>query len=125
MRITIIGTSIGAGVTGGVYFAFSSFVMSALRRLPAREGLVAMQAINRAAPSPLFMSALFGTALVASGLAVLGIKRLGQPGSIGLVAGSAMYLVSTVITVAYHVPKNDALARVSPASTQAAELWRT
>ena len=30
---TTIG-AVGAGVTGGVYFAFSTFVMSALRHVP-------------------------------------------------------------------------------------------
>ena len=33
----------------GVFFAFSPFVMKALARLPAEQGVAAMQAINVAA----------------------------------------------------------------------------
>ena len=36
----------GSGVVGGVFFAFSSFVMAALARRPAHEGIAAMQSIN-------------------------------------------------------------------------------
>ncbi len=61
--ITLVA-AIGSGLVGGVFFAFSSFVMPALRRLPDDQGISAMQAINKAAPTPLFMTALFGTAAV-------------------------------------------------------------
>lgn len=37
---------IGAGLIGGVFFAFSSFVMKALAELPAAHGIDAMQRIN-------------------------------------------------------------------------------
>ncbi len=49
--------AVGAATIGGVFFAFSTFVMRALRDLEPRQGLTAMQAINRAAPNPLFMTA--------------------------------------------------------------------
>ena len=45
--LTVIA-AVGAGVSGGVFFAFSSFIMKALGRLPAAEGISAMNAINRA-----------------------------------------------------------------------------
>lgn len=37
---------LGCGMIGGVFFAFSSFVMRALARLPDAQGLAAMQSIN-------------------------------------------------------------------------------
>jgi len=58
--------AVGAGLSAGVFFAFSTFVMKALGRLPDTEGISAMQAINKAAPTPAFMAALFGTAAVVS-----------------------------------------------------------
>src|SRR5262245_56483306 len=56
--LTVIA-ALGAALSAGVFFAFSTFVMQALRRLPDEQGLAAMQAINKAAPTPLFMLALF------------------------------------------------------------------
>src|SRR6185369_4860259 len=78
-RTLTIGTAVGSGLVGGVLFGFSTFVMRALDRLPSDQGLAAMQSINREAPSPLFMAALFGTAAagVAPGLSAL--TRLEQP----------------------------------------------
>ena len=46
-RAVTIGSAIGSGVAGGVFFAFSTFIMRALDRLPPNQGLAAMQSINR------------------------------------------------------------------------------
>jgi uncharacterized membrane protein len=37
-----VAAAIGAGVTAGVYFAFSTFVMTALRRLAPAQAISAM-----------------------------------------------------------------------------------
>jgi uncharacterized membrane protein len=37
---------LGSGLIAGVFFAFSTFVMKALARLPAAHGIAAMQSIN-------------------------------------------------------------------------------
>jgi uncharacterized membrane protein len=47
--------ALGCGVVAGVFFAFSAFVMRALARLPAQQGIAAMQAINVAAVTPVFI----------------------------------------------------------------------
>ena len=41
--------ALGCAMMSGVFFAFSTFVMKALARLPAEQGVAAMQAINVAA----------------------------------------------------------------------------
>ncbi|CAN5558852.1 DUF1772 domain-containing protein [soil metagenome] len=120
--LTIAG-AVGAAVSGGVFFAFSTFVMKGLRDLPAPQGIAAMQAINRAAPSPLFMTALFGTAAISFALAVVAVRRLGQTTSVYLLVGGALYLVVIVLTAAYHVPRNDALALIDPTDPGAARVW--
>ena len=53
-RVLTIVTALGAGLNAGVFFAFSSFVMTALRRLPATQSISAMNAINKAAPTAWF-----------------------------------------------------------------------
>ena len=61
-------TALGCGLVAGVFFAFSSFVMPALKRLPPAQGISAMRSINRLAVTPAFMTALFGTAAACLGL---------------------------------------------------------
>jgi uncharacterized membrane protein len=120
-----LATSIGCGLAGGVFFAFSSFVMPALGRLPAPEGIAAMQSINRLAVTPVFMSQLFGTALACLALA---IWMLASPGdaSEGLVLGGcAAYLVGNIaVTMLANVPLNDELEAVEPGSAEGEATWR-
>ena len=63
-----------------MFFAFSTFVMQGLRAAPPRDGLVSMQAINRAAPTPAFMVVLLGTAAACVGLGIWSLTGLDQPG---------------------------------------------
>jgi len=122
-RALTLVAAIGAGLAAGVFFAFSTIVMKALRRLPAPQGMRAMQAINKAAPAPLFMTALFGTAVVCVALAVVAIARLGKPPAALLLVGSLLFLAGIVLTVTYHVPHNEALALVDPNDPAAAGQW--
>jgi uncharacterized membrane protein len=54
--------ALGCGLVAGVFFAFSTFVMKALARLPAPQGIAAMQSINVIVINPWFMTAFLGTA---------------------------------------------------------------
>ena len=65
-----IAAVVGCGLSAGALFAFSSFVMRALARLPAPQGIAAMNSINVVAVTPVFMTALFGTGLLCIALAV-------------------------------------------------------
>lgn len=117
-------TALGSGIVGGVFFGFSTFVMKGLGRLPPAQGIAAMQSINLAAPSPLFMGALFGTALAGIGLGISALTRLDEPAARYQLIGSALYLGVVVLTAAYHVPRNDALAAIDPQAVGAVEFWR-
>jgi uncharacterized membrane protein len=125
-RTLTIAAALATALVGCVLFGFSTFVMPALRRLPEREGLVAMQSINRAAPaSPAFMLALMGTAVLCLVLAVVALTRLDQPAAPYLLAGCALYLAAIAITGIYHVPRNDALGLLDAAAPDAGAAWRT
>jgi uncharacterized membrane protein len=117
-------TALGCGLNAGVFFAFSSFVMKALARLHPAQGVATMQAINVAAFTPAFMAALFGTAVACGVLAVWTLFAWDERFAPYLLVGSVLYLVGTVLlTIAYHVPRNDALARVEPHSADAESHW--
>jgi uncharacterized membrane protein len=62
--VITLASALGSGLAAGVFFAFSTFVMPALGRLPADQATAAMQQINIKAINPWFMSALFGTAVI-------------------------------------------------------------
>jgi uncharacterized membrane protein len=125
-RVLVITAAVGTGLAGGVFFAFSTFVMHGLGQLPDRDGLLAMNAINKAAPTPVFMTLLFGTAAVCLVVGVSALRHLGEPGVTWRLVGCGVYLVTAIaLTAAYHVPHNDALAALDPSSGDAASQWRT
>ena len=114
----------GCAMMAGVFFAFSGFVMKALARLQPAQGVAAMQAINVAAVTPAFMAALFGTAVTCGALAVWAFFAWDEPFVPYLFVGGALYLGGTILlTVAYHVPRNEALARVEPHGADAESHW--
>jgi uncharacterized membrane protein len=125
-RIVVVTfcTALGSGLVGGVFFAFSTFVMPALARLPAPQGIAAMQSINVAAITPLFMLALFGTGAACAFLAVYSLVTWQSPGAAYLLAGALLYVVgNVVVTMVANVPRNNALADANPTSADGARVW--
>jgi uncharacterized membrane protein len=117
-------SALGCGLIAGVFFAFSSFVMSALAQLQQAQGIAAMQLINITVINPLFMTVFLGTAVACLFLAISSLLRWHQPGAVYLFVGSLLYLIGTVlVTIVFNVPLNDALAKVDPSSTDGAKLW--
>lgn len=117
--------ALGCGMMAGVFFAFSAFVMKALGSLPAEQGVAATQAINMAAVTPVFMAALFGTAVACGALVVSALLAWEERFAPYLFVGGALYLVGTILlTVAYHVPRNEALASVEAHAPGAERHWR-
>ncbi len=116
--------ALGCGLVAGVFFAFSTFVMKALARLPAGEGIAAMQSINIAVLNPWFMTVFLGTVAACVLALICSLFRWHDPGAVYLLVGSALYLVGTVlVTIVFNVPKNEALASVGPADPNGASLW--
>jgi uncharacterized membrane protein len=80
-----------------------------LRHTDDRTFIGAFQSIDKAIINPLFMAAFFG-ALILTGLAVVlhlsGDRRGLLP---WLSAAFVLYLIAVVITMAVHVPLNDAI----------------
>jgi uncharacterized membrane protein len=123
-NILILISALGCGLIAGVFFAFSSFIMGALGKLPPGQGIAAMQSINVVVINPIFLGVLFGTAALALFLGFGAIRHLGDPRAIWIVAGAGLYVIGTVlVTMAFNVPLNNALAAVDPARSEGAAVW--
>ncbi len=121
--LTLI-TALGCGLVAGVFFAFSTFVMKALARVPAAQGIAAMQSINITVINPWFMGAFFGTAAACVLVVIFSLLRWNEAESIYLLVGGPVYLIGTIlVTMAFNVPRNNALAAVEPSSANGARLW--
>ena len=120
----VIASILGSGVMAGLFFVFSNTVMAALGRLPAAQGMAAMQSINAVILNPVFLCLFIGTALLCALVVVLGVWQWRAPGAMLLVLGGASYLVGTfLVTMAFNVPLNNELAALAAGDPGSAETW--
>lgn len=102
--------TLGSGLLGGLYLAFSVAVMPAFAARPAGESTAAMQELNRAIVNPVFVLLFTGTALAC--LLTAGSPLVtGGDGSGWRVAGGLVGLLGFVSTVAVNIPLNNRLDR--------------
>ncbi|MGG8405175.1 DUF1772 domain-containing protein [Streptomyces sp. 12297] len=120
----VLLSALAAGLVAGVFYAFSTGVMRALGVLPPKDGIAAMQQINLAVINPLFLGAFMGAAALALASGVHSVTHWRQPGSGWLLAGALAYLIGSFLwTVAFHIPRNDALAALDPSAPGSVQPW--
>lgn len=116
--------ALGAGLIAGVFFAFSTFVMKALGRLPVTSAVLAMQSINIVVINPLFLGVFLGTAVLCVVAGVAAVISWDRPGIAYVIGGAVLYLVGTfLVTMVCNVPLNNSLATLSPDDPSAAPRW--
>ena len=122
ITVLIVAALLGSALIGGVFFAFSTFVMKALGRVPSTEGIRAMQSINVVVINPMVMGAFIGTALLSAVIAVLVLSAWGESLSHWFFVGALHYGIGTFLVTAFgNVPLNNRLEAVSPEEGE--ELW--
>lgn len=123
LSVTLLA-AVGSGLMGGLFFAFSNFVMKALARLPAANGIAAMQSINVVVLNPLFLSLFVGTGLASAFLFVYALMHRTSEAAGWWIAGAVLYIVGNfIVTAACNVPRNEALDKVNPADASAPAVW--
>lgn len=127
-QITFVVTflaALGTALLAGNFFAFSAFLMRALRGLSAERGIVTMQAIIGAIKTPIFFFVFFGTAALCAVLSGIALLNWGAPGSCYLLVGTLLYLMGAfVVTMARNLPLNTQLTAIAPDSKDGRDLWK-
>lgn len=114
--------AIGCGLLGGLYFAFSAFIMSAFDRAGAVPAVAAMNAINVRIVRSLFMPFFLGTTLGAAALAIIGLLDRSPAGAL-MLAGGAIYVPGMFgVTMIWNVPLNNTLA-AAEGGPDAGAIW--
>ncbi|WP_072806432.1 anthrone oxygenase family protein [Rhodococcoides yunnanense] len=125
-RIAPVATTIaavGCGITAGVLLAFSVSVMPALRTQPPSSAMFAMQQMNIAIVSPVFLTVFVGSAAAAT-IAAITSALSGTGARMLIVAGAVLFVIGCfVVTMMVNVPLNDGLAAADPNSVDGIRTW--
>ena len=115
---------IAYAMVGGVFLAFSDFIMRSLRATSGTGGIEAMQIINREVFYWAFMVLFIGLAPLSLGLLWYASFSLAGTGAILLRLAAISYLVGVFgITVARNVPLNTLLEGMDLAVDTTQQFW--
>lgn len=110
---------------GGVFKAFSEFVMKGLLRAAPASGIESMQQINKTVIRTEFVAALFAITAFSSAFAVYGFFVLDGIATLILMAAALIYICSVfLMTMFGNVPMNNRLAALDHNSAEADEYWQ-
>jgi uncharacterized membrane protein len=105
--VALIAATMSMGLMAGVFGLYAHAIMPGLRKTDDRTFVGAFQAIDRAIINPLFMVWFFGALALTGAAAAL---HGGESSVLPWIAGAlVLYIPVLVITIAVHVPVNDAI----------------
>lgn len=123
LGVLTAAAALGSTAVGGLFFAFSSFVMRGLNRINPVDAIIAMRGINAEAQvNAPFLALFFGSALAALVVGVVAVVQLRKPGSGYLLAGAILAVVGVLVTAAFNVPLNNQLDAIRTTSDPAG-VW--
>ncbi|MFK8034761.1 MAG: DUF1772 domain-containing protein [Hyphomicrobiales bacterium] len=109
---------------GGVFLAFSDFIMRSLAHTSGVGGVEAMQVINREVFRWIFMILFLGMAAVSVFIVIDRIINIAGGPSMLILLGALVYLLGCfAVTVFFNVPMNEALARMDLTSKATKDYW--
>ena len=113
-----------SAVIGGVFSAFSEFIMSGLLRAEPRGGIQAMQHINKTVIKTQFVLGILLIAPSSILFAVYGQSAFEGPARVTLTLAPIVYLPTVfLMTVFGNVPMNNKLERLDHTSAEAKAYW--
>lgn len=110
---------------GGVFLAFSDFIMRSFNLVRGQGGIEAMQVLNVEIMRSVFMVLFMGLTLVSLVIAVYAFVVVdGMPSHLLMLAG-VIYLVGVFAVTAFgNVPLNNQLAGIDPVASQTIAFWK-
>lgn len=123
--IAATAAAVSSAAVGGLFYAFSTFVMRGLDRAEPVEAIAAMKGINaEAQANGPFLALFLGSAVLALAVGVVAGFQFTRPGSGYVIAGAVLTLLAFVVTMAFNVPLNNSLDALDPAALPAADALR-
>lgn len=121
--LTLFST-LGCALMAGVFFAFSGFVMKGLGRIPANEGITAMQSINQVVPGSIFGVVFVITPVICLAAMIAAILKWDETSGGYILAGGIIYLITSLaVTLVFNIPLNDSLAAISANQPEIQTFW--
>lgn len=113
-----------SAVIGGVFSAFSEFIMSALLRTAPAGGIEAMQHINRTVIKTQFVAGILLIALFSVLFALYSLTVINGTALATLILAPIVYLPTVfLMTIFGNVPMNNKLERLDHTSAEAEAYW--
>jgi uncharacterized membrane protein len=123
--LTVSTAALSSAAVGGLFYAFSTFVMRGLDRTGPLPAITAMRGINTEAQANApFLIVFVGSTLLAVAVGIMAATRLTHSGSTWLLAGAVLSVLAFVVTMACNVPLNDHLASLDPATLSPGDALR-
>ncbi len=114
-----------SAVVGGVFSAFSEFVMAGLLRAAPAGGIEAMQQINRTVIRTQFVAGILLIPPLSIAFAIYGWKSLDGLAEAALMLAPMIYVPSVfLMTIFGNVPMNNKLDRLDATAPDAETYWR-
>lgn len=113
-----------SAIVGGVFSAFSEFIMSALLKAEPASGIEVMQHINRDVIRTQFVAGILSIALFSVLFAAYGLAVFEGAALVVLILAALVYVLSVfAMTIFGNVPMNNRLEALDHTSAQAREYW--
>jgi uncharacterized membrane protein len=114
-----------SAIIGGIFSAFSEFIMSALLKTEAAGGMEAMQHINRDVIRSQFVAGILSIAVFSTLFSFYSIAVFEGAALAALILAPLVYLPSVfLMTIFGNVPMNNKLDGLDPASPEGHRYWQ-
>ncbi len=113
-----------SAIIGGVFSAFSEFIMSALLKTEPASGIEAMQHINRDVIKTQFVAGILSITVFSGLFALYSLAVFEGAALVTLILASMVYLPSVFLTTMLgNVPMNNRLDSADQTSAEAQNYW--
>jgi uncharacterized membrane protein len=106
---TLLASTMTVGLMAGVFGVYAHAIMPGLGRTDDRTFVGAFQAIDRAILNPWFVPVFVGALIFTGASGALHLAAADKRLAYWIIGASILYTIAFVITIAIHVPLNDAI----------------